>query len=81
MEEKRICDRIGDPVFRKQKFQIRKQKNSARSIQNEIHADKASEKQNVLRKDPHIQKIRNKEILFFLEQSKSSKDQKVEAWK
>ena len=81
MEEKPICDRILDPVFRKQKFQIRQQKNSVRSIQNEIHADKASEKQNVLRKDPHIQKIRNKEILFFLEQGKSSKDQKVEAWK
>ena len=62
-------------------FRSGSKKNSARSIQNEIHADKASEKQNVLRKDPHIQKIRNKEILFFLEQSKSSKDQKVEAWK
>lgn len=81
MEEKPIRDRILDPVFRKQKFQIRQQKNSVWSIQNEIHADKTSEKQNVLRKDPHIQKIRNKEILFFLEQGKSSKDQKVEAWK
>ena len=81
MEEKPIRDRIGYPLFRKQKFQIRQQKNSGRSIQNEIHADKASEKQNVLCKDPHIQKIRNKEILFFLEQGKSSKDQKVEAWK
>ena len=56
------------------KNQIRS-KNSVRVSKTKYTLTKLPEKQNVIRKDPH-KKSGTKEILFFLEQGKSSKDQK-----